>query len=338
MIQLANTRAEWLLLAFPLLLGFAVVTWLRFHRRARKWGGPDRLKDTAVAPARERDLIRSACFWTALALVLIAFARPQWGEIVENVKRVGLDLVVVLDTSRSMLVQDAAPDRLERAKLEIRSLLQEDREDRVGLVAVSGVPVVLSPLTQDTGAINLLLDIADQNLIPPQGTDLGKGITSALRLFPSHDDRDRVIIIFSDGEDQAKDSIPAAKTAAALGVKIFCVGVGTPQGGVVPGPNGKPMMDPSTGEAAVSRMHPALLKRIAALTDGRYWSLEGTGSVVGRVREELMHLKRREYASKSQVRRQDHFALFLIPALLLLAGAVLIPDRKKWPPVKEKAS
>ncbi len=329
MIQFANQWGVWLLLLFPVLFGAAVASRLYARRRAARWGGPEMLRVTAATPSLEWDMIRSACLWLALGLSMIAFARPQWGEVVENVNRLSLDVVVLLDTSRSMLVTDIPPNRLERAKMEIRSFLSDDQGDRVGLVATAGVPVMLSPLTEDHGAIAMLLDVCDENLIPAQGTDLGKGIAEALKLFPADSDRDKVILLFSDGEDEGKETLAAARTAAALKVRLFCLGAGTPEGGLVPGAGGKPMDDPSTGNPAVSRLDESKLKQLAALSDGRYWPLATAGDVAPKIQEEMGRLKRMEYASKSQARRQDHYALFLGPSLALLALGLAVPARRK---------
>ncbi len=335
MIQFANWPGAWLLALFPVLFALAAASRLWARRRALRWGGPPMLRVTALAPSLEWEMIRSACLWLALGLSMVAFARPQWGEVVENVNRLSLDVVVLLDTSRSMLVADTPPNRLERAKMEIRSFLSDDQGDRVGLVAAAGVPVMLSPLTEDGGAIAMLLDVCDENLIPAQGTDLGKGIAEALKLFPPESDRDRVILLFSDGEDQGKDTLAAARTAAALKVKIFCLGAGTAAGGLIPGPGGKAMDDPDTGTPAVSRLDESKLKQLVAISDGRYWPLATSGDVAPKIREEMGRLKRMEYASRSQATRQDHYALFLGPALALLMMGFAIPARRKPEAAKE---
>lgn len=331
MMPFANGPGTWLFLAFPALLFFAAAGRIRLRKQASLWGGYDNLRALASPPAREWDTFRSAALWLALALTFLAFARPQWGEVAESVQKVGLDVVVLLDTSRSMTVKDVQPDRLERARMEIRSFLSTDEGDRVGLVAFAGVPLTLSPLTQDTSAISMLLDIADEHLIPVQGTDIGKAVRQALSLMPESRDRDRVILLFSDGEDMASGAAAAARAAANKGVKIFCVGVGTPAGGPVPGPEGKPMRDPDTGAIAVSHLDESGMRQLASLSDGRYWTLSGQGSVVPKILSEFSRLKRKEYASRSRSMRQDQFAWFLAPAVFLLLLALFMPGRRRPP-------
>ena len=329
MMPFANGIGLWLCLVFPALLILAAVGRWKLGRQASLWGGYENVRALAHPPARESDTFRSAALWLALALTFMAFARPQWGEVAESVQKVGLDVVVLLDTSRSMTVSDVQPDRLERARMEIRSFLSSDEGDRVGLVAFAGVPLTLSPLTEDTPAISMLLDIADEHLIPVQGTDIGKAVKDALGLMPRSHDRDRVILLFSDGEDMASGAPAAARAAARRGVKIFCVGVGTPAGGPVPGPEDKPMKDPDTGAVAISHLDEAGMRQLAGLSDGRYWTLSGQGSVVPQILSEFSRLKRKEYASRSRSMRQDQFAWFLAPAVFLLFLALFIPGRRK---------
>ena len=331
MIPFANPLGVWSLVLIPALVVLALLNRFSLKKAAAGWGGAANLRTMSSLPSQEADILRGACLWGALALTALAFARPQWGEVAETVQRVGLDTVILLDTSHSMAVRDADPSRLERVKLEVRYLLTATEGNRTGLVDFAGVPVVLSPLTEDAEAIGMLLEISDPDLVPALGTDIGKAITEAIRLFPPTRDRDQVVVLFSDGEDQGKDALAAARTAARLGIRIFCVGVGTASGGPVPGPDGRPMTDPTTGAPARSRLDEATLSQIASITDGRYWTLAGAGSVVPQIVEEMGRLKRKEYASRSRAMRQDQFAVFLWPALFLLGMALMIPDRRTVP-------
>lgn len=327
MIQFANPLGLWLLGLFPVLLLLGLAGRWRRSRRLAKWGGTLMERHTEV-PAPEGDLAVSFCLYSAVFLSLVALAQPQWGEVVETLRRVGLNGVIVVDTSRSMLTPDAQPTRMERSRMEIRSLLEKCPGDRFGLVACAGVPVTLSPLTEDSGAVSMLLDIADADLIPALGTDLGKALIQASTLLSKGADRDAVVFLFSDGEDQGGTALQAARALQRSNIRVFCVGVGTKAGGPVPGPDGQPMRDPDTGKPAESRLEEGTLKEIASITDGRYWSLQGEGSVVQEIQEELNRLKRREYATRSRAARQDHYGIFLAPAAFLLLVSLIIPGRK----------
>lgn len=337
MIPFANTLGLWALLLLPALIAFALIRRALRFRTLGEWGGGDNVRKLSSLPSREWDMILGAMLWVALGLGLVAFARPQWGEVAEDVQRVGLDLVVCLDTSRSMSVVDVSPSRMERAKLEVRSLVAALEGDRVALVCFAGVPIALSPLTEDTSAVNMLLDIADDELIPAQGTDLGKAIAESIKLLPQPHERDQLILLVSDGEDQGNEGVTAARVAARLGIRVFCVGVGTAHGGLVPGPDRRPLTDPTTGGQATSRLDEQTLRQIAAISDGRYWTLTESGSVVPQLIEEIGRLKRKEYASRSQAMRQDQYAWFLGPAALLLLLVLLLPDRRRLPWLTEVA-
>lgn len=316
-----------LLPLFLLLLAAAVFARLQDRKRALRWGGAENVSRLAHAPAREGDTLKAAALWAALGLSYLGFARPQWGEVAETVQRTGLDVVLCLDVSRSMAVSDLAPNRLERARMEIRSFLSSDEGDRVGLVAFAGVPLILCPLTEDGPAVSLLLDAADTDLIQAQGTDVGKALETAASLFGPLRDPDALIVLFSDGEDMGGSAAEAARALARKRIRLFCVGVGTPAGGPVPGPTGGPILDPETGQAALSRLEESALSQTAALADGRYWSLASGGSVVPKILEELGRLKRREYASKSRATRQEQYRWFVLPAFLFLLAALAIPGR-----------
>ncbi|MGC8762708.1 MAG: vWA domain-containing protein [Acidobacteriota bacterium] len=338
MSPFASPLGTALLPLFLLLLAAALLARLRNRRRAALWGGAENLSRLALAPAREWDTLRAAALWAALGLSFLAFARPQWGEVAETVQRTGLDVVLCLDVSRSMAVSDLPPTRLERARMEIRSFLSADEGDRTGLVAFAGVPLVLCPLTEDGPAVSLLLDLAETDLIPAQGTDVGKALEAAAALFGPARDRDAVVILFSDGEDMGNSAQEGARALARNRIRLFCVGVGTSAGGPVPGPTGGPVLDPDTGKAAVSRLDEKALRQMAGLADGRYWSLGSGGSVVPKILEELGRLKRREYASRSRATRQEQYRWFVLPALLFLLAALAIPGRVRAPAAGKSAA
>ncbi len=327
MSPFASPLGTALLPFFLVLLAVAFFARLRHRQRTLPWGGTENVSRLALAPGREWDTLRAAALWGALGLSYLGFARPQWGEVAETVQRTGLDVVLCLDVSRSMAVSDLPPNRLERARMEIRSFLSSDEGDRTGLVAFAGVPLVLCPLTEDAPAVSLLLDIADTGLIPAQGTDVGKALETAAALFGPERDRDAVVVLLSDGEDMGESAAEAARALARNRIRLFCVGVGTPAGGPVPGPTGGPILDPETGRAAVSRLEETTLRQMAGLADGRYWSLGSGGSVVPKILEELGRLKRREYASRSRATRQEQYRWFVLPALLFLLAALAIPGR-----------
>ena len=324
----ANAWGIYILAVLPVLLSLLLLRAVSRKRRREKWGG-DLMDNYSFASRRRFRLLKLACFAGALACVFLAFARPQWGEVERKSAVSDLDIIVLFDVSRSMNVGDIKPSRLERGKMEVKSLIERTEGCRIGLVGFSSLPLILSPLTDDKGALELLFEIADTQLIPDLGSDLGKGLEEALRLFPYDEDRARVLIVFSDGEDMGSTAFKAAGAAQNLQVKIFSVGLGTPEGGIVKNDKGETMIDPSTGRDAVSKLDTAKLLQISKVTDGRYFEIGKEGQTLGGLREELSRIKKREYATKQREKREEKFAFFAAPALLLLFVLPFFPLGRK---------
>ena len=339
MIQIAN--ASGLILAAALaiiyLARFTIVRWGQ-RKRLSAWGGEKSVSLFKLAPSGDIDIIANFCFHMSLILGIAAFCRPQWGEIAENVRKVGLNCVIALDLSRSMASKDVTPTRLDRAKMEIAALLERDADDKFGLVGFAGVPVTLSPLTDDAGALSMLLEVADPELCPAQGTDVGKAIEESSRLFPKDSESDKVILLISDGEDQGDKAVAEVRSAQRSGIKVFCLGVGTAGGSPVLDASSQPVTDPETGQPAMTKLDSAALQQLSTLSDGRYWRMDDTATeLASQVTEEFNRLKRREYASRASAVREEHYSFFLIPAALLLAGALVIPGRKIGRPGRREA-
>lgn len=264
----------------------------------------------------------------SILLMIISFARPQWGELkIKGLMR-NLDLVILFDVSNSMNCEDIKPSRLEKAKLELKNLIEKIDGIRVGLVAFSSQPVILSPLTDDKGAIYIFLEILDSSLILTQGTDLGKGIEEALRLFSyDEEERERILLIFSDGEDMGESSFSAAHIAETLSVKIFSIGTGTNKGAAVKDYSGKEIIDPETGKTAISRLVEDKLIYISERTNGQYFRISSESENLNKLIETLNKIKKKEYTHKEKEKREDQYQFFLFFSYIFLLFSILIPFR-----------
>ncbi|HEX6938303.1 MAG TPA: VWA domain-containing protein [Longimicrobiales bacterium] len=327
-MSFARPDLLWLAVALPLTLGLAVAGHARRRRRVaallgesalvRRLGGDDLHR----FPTARLVLIALA----GLALGLAA-AGPRWGRRVVETETRALDLVLALDVSKSMWARDLAPDRLERQRLLARRLLRELHGDRIGLVAFAGRAYVLSPLTVDHAALQLYLDALDPAIVSQGGSSLASALRQATDLVRSRATAraDRAVVLVTDGEALEDEAavIDAAERAAAAGVVIFPVGVGTPDGAPVP------ERDPVTGAAigykrdlggdvVISRRHDALLERIAEITGGRYLPADRAGATE-RLIAELRDLDRTATASDRQVQERERSGWFIAVALLLLA-------------------
>src|SRR5215475_15179232 len=224
----------WALAVLPLLIGLYIRAERRSALQLREFVSPRLLPQLAGNVDRVRRAIRFGIVLFSLALAITALAKPRWGYIYEDVKRRGLDLLFAIDTSRSMLSNDVAPNRLERVKLAAQDLVNQLQGDRVGLIAFAGRAFLQAPLTIDyEAAVESITDL-DTKTIPEGGTNISEAINLAVQTFGKSAAGNRALIIFTDGEELNGDAIKAAKAAADGGVKIFTIGVGTPQGSLIP--------------------------------------------------------------------------------------------------------
>ncbi len=234
---------EWLwgLLLIPLLIALFMRAEHRGLQRLQQFVSARLLPQLAGTVNRRRRIIRFGLLLLGLALAIGSLAQPRWGYTFEDVKRKGLDLLVAVDTSRSMLSNDVQPNRLDRVKLAIQDLIDELQGDRVGLIAFAGRAFLQAPLTIDYDAVIEAVNDLDTKTIPEGGTNISSAITLATQSFGKSAMGNRALIIFTDGEELSGDAVKTAKAAADAGVRIFTIGVGTPQGSLIPvtGDNGR---------------------------------------------------------------------------------------------------
>src|SRR5262249_19500780 len=268
-----------------------------------------------------------------LALAILSLAQPRWGYTFEDVKRKGLDLMIAVDTSRSMLSNDVQPSRLERVKLAIQDLIDELQGDRVGLIAFAGRAFLQAPLTIDYDAVIEAVNDLDTKTIPEGGTNISSAITLATQSFGKSAMGNRALIIFTDGEELSGDAVKTAKAAVDAGVRIFTVGVGTPQGSLIPvtGDNGETsFVKDSAGQVVKSKLDDKRLREVAEATGGFYLHLENGPRTMQQVQSEgLAKMQAAEMAVRLARRPIERYEWPLSAALIALALSILIPERKR---------
>src|SRR5436309_8578071 len=270
---------EWLwgLLLIPLLVALFVRAERRGLRRLQEFVSARLLSQLAGTVNRPRRIVRFGLQLLGLALAIVSLAQPRWGYTFEDVKHKGLDLLVAVDTSRSMLSSDVQPNRLERVKLAIQDLMNELQGDRIGLIAFAGRAFLQAPLTIDYDAVIEAANDLDTKTIPEGGTNISSAITLATQSFGKSAMGNRALIIFTDGEELSGDAVKTAKAAAEAGVRIFTVGVGTPQGSLIPigGDEGQTaFVKDSAGQVVKSKLDDKRLREIAQATGGFYLHLD----------------------------------------------------------------
>jgi Ca-activated chloride channel family protein len=268
-----------------------------------------------------------------LAALVAALAGPKWGFHWQEVRREGIDLIIAIDTSRSMLATDVKPNRLERAKLAVLDLVRLLDGDRIGLVAFAGTAFLECPLTLDYAAFERSLQAVQVGLIPRGGTALARAIDTSLEGFEARQGKHEALILITDGEDNEGGVEEAAKRAADRGVKIYSVGIGTSEGELVPaGPGEEGYVKDRQGQVVKSRLDEKTLEQIALTTGGAY--VRGLGAALGLdevFRDHIAKMERREVASTLERRYEDRFQIPLAAALILLVLETLVTDRKQPP-------
>ncbi len=285
---------------------------------------------SGVSPARMK--VRFALITAAVALLLIALARPQWGFTWQESKQKGLDIVVAIDTSKSMLAEDIAPNRLARAKLAALDLMQQAKSDRLGLVAFAGGAFLQCPLTIDDNAFKQSVETLDVNIIPQGGTALAEAINTALGAFKEGDNF-KVLVLFTDGEDNDENAVEAAQAAAKEGMKIFTIGIGTAEGELLRVKDAKGRTDyirDDEGNVVKSRLNEALLQQIAGASDGGFYlAMRGAKTIDTLYEKGLAPLPKSEGQEKLVKRMHERYHWPLGMAIVLLFVEMLMPERSR---------
>jgi Ca-activated chloride channel family protein len=284
-----------------------------------------------ISPARRK--LRFALVILAVAFLIVTLARPQRGFDLQEVEQRGLDIVVAVDTSKSMLTTDIAPDRLERAKLAALALMQKAGTDRLGLVAFAGDAFLECPLTIDNTAFQQSVQALDVNSIPQGGTALAAVINTAMTAFKENGHY-KVLVLFTDGEDNDSETgaLEAAQNAAKAGLKIFTIGIGTAAGDLirVTGANGNSdYVRDEQGNVVKSHLNEPLLQQIASATGGFYLPLRGANTMDTLYERGLAPLPKSESQEKLIRRYHEQFQWPLAAAILLLLAEMFLPERKR---------
>ena len=323
----------WALLAIPVLAVLFARAEQRGVTKLREFVSPRLLPQLAATVNRSRRVLRFALLMLGLALAIVSLARPQWGYIYEDVKRKGLDLLFAVDTSRSMLSNDVQPNRLERVKLAAQDLVNQLQGDRVGLIAFAGRAFLQAPLTIDYEAAVESINDLDTKTIPEGGTNISEAINLAVNTFGKSAAGNRALIIFTDGEELNGDAAKTAKSATDAGVRIFTVGVGTPQGSLIPinsDDGGTAFVKDSAGQVVKSKLDEKRLHEIAQISGGFYLHLDDGPRTMSQLYSQgLANMKAADIDARLGRKPIERYEWPLGAAMLALTMSILIGERKK---------
>ncbi len=333
-VRVGSTESLWLLWLVPATLAFYVYAFRTKTRLLRRFASAEMLERLTAGVSRPRQYLKAALVLLGILAAVLSLAELKYGFAWEEVTREGVDIVVALDVSDSMLVEDAEQGgklpRLERAKREIADLLRLMEGDRIGLVAFAGTAFVECPLTLDYGAAAIFLDAIDTDLIPIKGTAVGDAIRTSVEAFEGSSHQSKAIILITDGEDHSGAALKAAEEAKVAGIRIFTIGIGRDEGSPIPAPGGGFRRD-RRGEIILSKLDETTLQKIALNTSGRY-----VRSVTGDVDLEQIYsqgikatLEDEELGSKRRQRWEERFQWILAVALIALMTEPLISERSR---------
>jgi Ca-activated chloride channel family protein len=339
-VRIANPTLIWLLLAVPVVVLAYVVAFTRRRRLLLRLGDHEIVARMAASVSPGRKVMRAIFVVAAVALVALALARPQAGGRARLERQRGLDLIVALDFSKSMLARDIYPSRLDRAKRELDRLIDASAGDRIGLVAFAGETLTYPPTT-DYAALKLFWRDLSPADMPVGGTAIGRALKSSVELLKrlrarAGATRTQVILLLTDGEDTESEPLAVADEAAQLGIKIFSVGIGSRSGELVPQLDEQGQvagyLKDEDGKYVTSRLAEEMLSRIASATGGEYLRADASRFGVEGIQAALASLKRTENEARLVKQYDEVYEFLLLPAFLLLVGEACADERKRRRP------
>ena len=326
MINFAQAQYLFLLLLIPFFfLVQALVLRLR-RRRISKFGDEKLVAQLMPSYAKAKVWVRLTLFSLGFFFFVIGLSRPQIGAKLKEHETKGAEIMIALDVSNSMLAEDYSPNRLERAKLAISRLVDKLRDDRIGLIVFAGNSFVQLPITTDYVSAKMFMNSISTESVPVQGTAIGEAINTAMRSFSSQSEKSRAIIVITDGENHEDDPVAAAKQAADMGVRVFTIGVGSPEGKPIP-MDGELLKD-KDGNIVVTRLDEKVLQEVAQAGKGLYVRAGNTEFGLNPIIEDIRRMEDEKYSSIVFEEYDEQFMYFLAIALFFFVIEMLVGDRR----------
>lgn len=316
----------WLLLLVPVLLLLRYFTYMRRKAKLKKFGDMSLVRELMPDVSKYRPTVKFMLTLIALALVIIMLARPQTGTKISNESRSGIETIIAVDISNSMLAEDVVPSRLEKSKLLVENLIDNFTEDRIGLIVFAGEAFVQLPITNDYVSAKMFLQDMEPSLISTQGTDLARAIRLAMNSFSQQDKIGRAIIVITDGEDHEGGALEAAKEAKKKGINVFILGVGSTTGAPIPMGNG--YLTDASGKTVMTVLNEQMCQEVAQAGNGTYIHVDNTSEAQEKLNSEIAKLQKGTTQSVVYSEYDEQFQAFGILVLLLLIAEVCILEAK----------
>ncbi len=333
MFRFEHTEFLYAMLLIPALTVIFIWMLLWKKRALDRFGERNIIQRLIPGVSKNRILAKFILMMIAYAFLVIAIANPQTGSKLVQGERKGIDIVIALDVSNSMLAQDIKPDRLERSKQAISKLIDKLKNDRIGIVVFAGHAYIQMPVTTDYAAAKMFLSTLNTDMVPTQGTAIGEAISMAASEFDD-ETHSRAIIVITDGENHEDDAVKASKEAADKGIHVYTIGMGLPDGAPIPEyANGRMVgyKKDDKGSTVITKLNEPALQEIASAGDGIYVRANNSEAGLKTVYEEINKLEKTKFESKMFSDYEDRFQYFIGISLLFLILEILIFERRsKW--------
>ena len=327
MFRFENPIYLWLLLIIPILIIMKIMMWYVQRKKLSRIGNPTLLKELMPDVSRFRPWVKFLLLITALSSLILALARPQFGSKISHEKRNGIEAIIALDISNSMLAQDVQPSRLDKSKLMIENLINSFINDKIGLVVFAGEAYVQLPITSDYVSAKMFLSDITPNLISAQGTDIARAIRVSLSSFTQQKGVGKAIILITDGEDNEGGALEAVKEAKEKGVTVFILGVGDSKGSPIPLGNGEYLKD-NHGQTVMTALNENMCKEIAQAGSGTYIHIDNTSLAQEQLNNELSKLQKGDSDAVVYSEYNEQFQIVALFSFILLLIEVCLLERK----------
>ncbi len=331
--RFAHPEYFYFLLVIPVFTIFFIISRINRRRSLRQFGDHALIEQLMPSVSAARPVIKFILWMFALGFIIVSLAQPQFGSKLLTSKRKGVELIIALDVSNSMMAEDIKPNRLERAKRAIAKLTERLRDDKLGLIVFAGQAYVQLPITTDYVSAKLFLDAINTSVVPEQGTAIGTAINLATKSFSPNFVGSKAVIVITDGENHEDDAVGAAKEALEKKIVVHTIGMGLPQGAPIPmGPGGSSdFLKDRNGNVVVTKLDESMLTQIATAGGGTYIRANNAEVGLNNLFNEIEKMQKTEMDSRQYSEYNDQFPLFLTLALVMILIDFMVLDRKnKW--------
>ncbi len=330
LFRFADPEFLYLLLLIPVVIIIFVFDHYRKKLLRRRLGSSELISRLIPEYSVPRQIIKALLLITAWVFIVLALSRPQFGSKIEEVKKQGVEVIIALDVSNSMMAQDIQPDRLTRAKQALVRLIDNLDNDMIGLIVFAGDAYTQIPVTTDYVSAKMFLSAINTNMVPKQGTAIGAAIELGIKSFTPNEGRSRAMIIITDGENHEDDPLKAAGEAVNSGITIHTIGIGSVDGVPIPvtGPGNTDFLKDADGNTVITRLDEEMLKKIAMETGGSYIRASNSSIGLEQIFSDIRKMKSSELESTKYTEYNDQYQIFLAVALFLLLTEYLIMERK----------